>query len=97
VADILGEDRLELGAVRRVRVASREALRRHRYVGNRGGRVVENVRPLLDLLEEVLGVLWDGQRPSWSSDTAINSPHQCRISGCNDARSSDFGNAHAGA
>jgi hypothetical protein len=54
VADALGEDRLEVRAKGRVGVARRQVRLRDVRNGRRG--VVEDGRPLLDLLEEVLRV-----------------------------------------
>ena len=54
VADALGEDRLEVGAVGRVRVATGQVGLGD--VGDGVARVAEDRRPLLDLLEEILGV-----------------------------------------
>lgn len=54
VADVLGKDRLEVGAEGRVRVAGREV--RLSHVCDGSGWVVEDSCPLLDLLPEVLRV-----------------------------------------
>ena len=52
MADALGQDRMEVRAERRVRVTGGEE--RLRHVADGRGRVVEDGRPLLDLLVEVL-------------------------------------------
>jgi hypothetical protein len=54
MADVLGQDCLELGTVGGVRVSVREALRDHGHVADGCGWVVENVGPLFDTLEELL-------------------------------------------
>jgi hypothetical protein len=53
MTDTLSEDGLELRAVGREGVASRES--GHGHVGSGGLRVAEDVGPLLNTLEEVLG------------------------------------------
>jgi hypothetical protein len=53
MTDTLSENGLELRAIGGEGVASRES--GHGHVGNGGLRVAEDVGPLLDTLEEVLG------------------------------------------